>query len=126
VTKQSAAELTSQLVRDKPDYRAARFGFDLPKYHLQVWPETFIHVEINGLYVHSLRATAATNALSHEADIANLQGSLGHANVSTTRLLRPAQGTAEGESGVSCAVLNGGDVVDLGLNVLDSSSQSSL
>ena len=36
--------------------------------------------------VHSLRATAATNALDHEADIAKVQEWLGHANVSTTRL----------------------------------------
>ena len=35
---------------------------------------------------HALRATAATNALSHEADIAKVQEWLGHANVSTTRL----------------------------------------
>ena len=41
---------------------------------------------MNGLCVHSLRATAATNALSHEADIAKVQEWLGHANVSTTRL----------------------------------------
>ena len=34
----------------------------------------------------SLRATAATNALSNEADIAKVQEWLGHANVSTTRL----------------------------------------
>jgi integrase/recombinase XerD len=37
---------------------------------------------VNGLCVHSLRATAATNALSHEADIAKVQEWLGHANVS--------------------------------------------
>ena len=36
--------------------------------------------------VHALRATAATNALEHEADIARVQDWLGHANVSTTRL----------------------------------------
>jgi site-specific recombinase XerD len=36
--------------------------------------------------VHSLRATAATNVLSHEADIAKVQEWLGHANVSTTPL----------------------------------------
>jgi site-specific recombinase XerD len=35
---------------------------------------------------HSMRATAATNALSHEADIAKVQEWLGHANVSTTKL----------------------------------------
>ncbi|MDX2175273.1 MAG: tyrosine-type recombinase/integrase, partial [Candidatus Sumerlaeia bacterium] len=34
----------------------------------------------------SLRATAATNALEHQADIAKVQEWLGHANVSTTRL----------------------------------------
>jgi site-specific recombinase XerD len=36
--------------------------------------------------VHSLRATAATNALSHEAGIAKVQEWLSYANVSTTRL----------------------------------------
>ena len=36
--------------------------------------------------MHSLRATAATNALSHDSDIAKVQEWLGHANVSTTRL----------------------------------------
>lgn len=34
--------------------------------------ETGVSAEVNGLCVHSLRATAATNALSHEAD--NRQG----------------------------------------------------
>jgi integrase/recombinase XerD len=47
---------------------------------------TGISAEVNGLRVHSLRATAATNALSHKADIAKVQEWLGHANVSTTRL----------------------------------------
>jgi site-specific recombinase XerD len=36
--------------------------------------------------VHSLRATAATNALDHEADIAKVQEWLGHANIATTRI----------------------------------------
>jgi integrase/recombinase XerD len=35
---------------------------------------------------HSLRATAATNALDHQADIAKVQEWLGHANIATTRL----------------------------------------
>ncbi len=39
-----------------------------------------------GVGVHSMRATAATNALTHEADIAKVQEWLGHANISTTRL----------------------------------------
>jgi integrase/recombinase XerD len=48
--------------------------------------ETGISAEVIGLCVHSLRATAATNALSHDSDIAKVQEWLGHANVSTTRL----------------------------------------
>jgi integrase/recombinase XerD len=48
--------------------------------------QTGISAEVNGLCVHSLRATAATNALSHDADIAKVQEWLGHASVSTTRL----------------------------------------
>jgi site-specific recombinase XerD len=48
--------------------------------------ETGISAEVNGLCVHSMRATAATNALSHDSDIAKVQEWLGHANVSTTRL----------------------------------------
>jgi integrase/recombinase XerD len=48
--------------------------------------ETGISAEVNGLCVHSLRATAATNALSNDSDIAKVQEWLGHANVSTTRL----------------------------------------
>jgi integrase/recombinase XerD len=48
--------------------------------------ETGISAEVIGLCVHSMRATAATNALSNEADIAKVQEWLGHANVSTTRL----------------------------------------
>jgi len=43
-------------------------------------------IAIDGVGVHGLRATAATNALEHEADIARVQHWLGHANISTTRL----------------------------------------
>jgi integrase/recombinase XerD len=35
---------------------------------------------------HALRATAATNALDHQADIAKVQEWLGHANIATTRM----------------------------------------
>jgi integrase/recombinase XerD len=48
--------------------------------------ETGITAEVNGLCMHSLRATAATNALSHDSDIAKVQEWLGNANVSATRL----------------------------------------
>jgi site-specific recombinase XerD len=43
-------------------------------------------IDIQGFGAHSLRATAATNALSNDADIAKVQEMLGHANISTTRL----------------------------------------
>ena len=43
-------------------------------------------IELKGFSVHSLRATAATNALEHEADIAKVQEWLGHANITTTRI----------------------------------------
>jgi integrase/recombinase XerD len=45
-----------------------------------------ITVDVHGFCVHSLRATAATNALAHHADLAQVQEWLGHANVSTTRM----------------------------------------
>jgi site-specific recombinase XerD len=45
-----------------------------------------IGVEPSAVSVHGLRATAATNALEHQADIAKVQEWLGHANISTTRL----------------------------------------
>jgi integrase/recombinase XerD len=35
---------------------------------------------------HALRATAATNALDHQTDIAKVQEWLGHANIATTRI----------------------------------------
>ncbi|AAZ38096.1 site-specific recombinase, phage integrase family (plasmid) [Pseudomonas savastanoi pv. phaseolicola 1448A] len=43
-------------------------------------------IVVEHLGVHGLRATAATNALEHDADIAKVQMWLGHANISTTRL----------------------------------------
>jgi len=47
---------------------------------------TQVKIAVDGFGVHSLRATAATNALEHEADIAKVQEWLGHANIATTRL----------------------------------------
>jgi site-specific recombinase XerD len=43
-------------------------------------------IDVLGFGPHSLRATAATNALDHEADIAKVQEWLGHANIATTRI----------------------------------------
>jgi integrase/recombinase XerD len=50
---------------------------------------------VRGFCVHSLRATAATNALENGADIARVQEWLGHANVSTTRLYDHRQNRPE-------------------------------
>jgi integrase/recombinase XerD len=43
-------------------------------------------VDVPGFCTHALRATAATNALDHQADISKVQEWLGHSNISTTRL----------------------------------------
>ena len=43
-------------------------------------------ISVRGFRPHALRATAATSALDHEADIAKVQEWLGHANIATTRL----------------------------------------
>jgi integrase/recombinase XerD len=48
--------------------------------------EVGITEDVRGFCVHSLRATAATNALAHGADIAKVQEWLGHADISTTRM----------------------------------------
>lgn len=44
-----------------------------------------LKIKIAGFGPHALRATAATNALEHNADLAKVQEWLGHANISTTR-----------------------------------------
>ena len=50
---------------------------------------------MHGFCVHALRATAATNALAHNADIAKVQEWLGHANIATTRLYDRRQSRPE-------------------------------
>lgn len=45
-----------------------------------------IKAVVEGFRVHSLRATAITNALEHQADIAKVQEWAGHNNIATTRL----------------------------------------
>lgn len=45
-----------------------------------------INPDVHDFCVHSLRATAATNAMEHNADIAKVQEWLEHANVYTTRM----------------------------------------
>jgi site-specific recombinase XerD len=56
---------------------------DIVKYYAK---QVGITVDVHGFCVHSLQATAATNALAHGADIAKVQEWLGHANISTTRM----------------------------------------
>ena len=45
-----------------------------------------VGIEGENMGPHALRATAATSALEHNADIAKVQEWLGHANISTTRV----------------------------------------
>jgi site-specific recombinase XerD len=47
---------------------------------------TQVGIDPRGISPHGLRATAATNALDHAADIGQVQRWLGHANTSTTQL----------------------------------------
>lgn len=47
---------------------------------------TSLKISVAGFGPHTLRATAATNALEHDADIAKVQEWLGHANIATTRI----------------------------------------
>lgn len=53
-----------------------------------------VGIDVAGLGVHGLRVTAATNALEHHADIAQVQHWLGHASISTTRLYDRRQNRA--------------------------------
>ena len=57
--------------------------------------EVGITTDVHGFCTHSLRATAATNALENGADIAKVQEWLGHANVSTTRIYDKRQSRPE-------------------------------
>lgn len=43
-------------------------------------------IEVEGFCTHALRATAATNVLDHEAELAKIQEWLGHASIATERL----------------------------------------
>jgi integrase/recombinase XerD len=65
---------------EKPLSPAALYHCVIRKYAAE------IGLDEPGFCIHSLRATVATNALEHEADIAKVQEWLGHANISTTRL----------------------------------------
>lgn len=54
-----------------------------------------LQIDVAGFGPHALRATAATNALDHGADIAKVQEWLGHANIATTRLYDRRQSRPE-------------------------------
>ena len=54
-----------------------------------------INANVHGFYVYALRATAATNALANNANIAKVQEWLGHANIATTRLYPHQQSRPE-------------------------------
>jgi len=52
---------------------------------VKTWAKS-VGISAERIAPHALRATAATNALDHEADIAKVQEWLGHANIATTRI----------------------------------------
>ncbi len=53
-------------------------------------------VTMDGLCLHALRATAATNALEHQADIASVQMWLEHSSIATTKLYDRRRSRPEG------------------------------
>ncbi len=65
---------------DKPLSRGGVYESVVKKYAREAG------ISVEGFCVHALRATAATNALENEADIAKVQDWLGHASIATTRL----------------------------------------
>lgn len=54
-----------------------------------------LRIDVAGFGPHALRATAATNALDHGADIAKVQEWLGHANIATTKVYDRRQSRPE-------------------------------
>ena len=54
-----------------------------------------INADVHVFCGHALRATTATNALAHNADIAKVQEWLGHDNIATTRLYDRRQSRPE-------------------------------
>ncbi len=72
-----AAPLGDTLKAKRDRAILATLLYQVREYTAQLWSE---------IGAHSLRATAATNALDHQADIAKVQEWLGHANISTTRI----------------------------------------
>ena len=90
--KQTTEDLDSPLFRPVANNRTKQLnkhmdpGSVYRNIVIKYGKDTGINAEVIGMCVHSMRATAATNALSHEADIAKVQEWLGHADISTTRL----------------------------------------
>ena len=74
-------------VRENVRNRNVRSGLSAEGLYLIVrtWAKA-IRISAERIAPHALRATAATNALDHEADIAKVQEWLGHANIATTRI----------------------------------------
>ncbi|WP_229458248.1 tyrosine-type recombinase/integrase [Massilia glaciei] len=84
-----ATEIPGGLFRpmknNRPDDSSASITAD-GVYKMLAGYAASIKMDVAGFGPHSLRATAATNALDHNADIAKVQEWLGHANIATTRI----------------------------------------
>lgn len=79
--------------KDMPLFRPTRVNEKSPltpdnlyKRIVRYGEQTGISTDVDGLSPHAMRATAATNALDNDADIAMVQEWLGHSNISTTRI----------------------------------------
>ena len=86
--------------RNGPALKTSGWWLILRNIVLEYGLKTGVSAEVNRWCAHSPCATAATNALSHEADIAKVQESIGHANVSTTRLYDLTQDAPGGQPDV--------------------------
>lgn len=64
-------------------------------YKMLVTYATKLGIDVDGFGPHALRATAITNALEHNADIAKVQEWVGHANIATTRVYDRRQARPE-------------------------------
>lgn len=68
------------------DARGARAITPADVYKVMIRYASVVSIDVEGFGSHALCAAAATNALEHDANFANVQQLLRHANISTMRV----------------------------------------